>query len=168
MSQVRLSPQEAFQHMKGQAKLVDVRTPAEFGQIHAEGALNIPMDRLDPGNLPEGEDPVILICRSGQRASQCAARLAGLDRQILIVEGGTEAWSQAGLPVVRGRSKVISLERQVRITVGSLAILFSLLALTVHSLFVLGPLFLGTGLVFAGITDWCGMGLLLARMPWNR
>jgi rhodanese-related sulfurtransferase len=83
------------------------------------------------------------------------------------VEGGTLAWEAAGLPVVRGQ-KVISLERQVRIVAGFLVLVGALLAMTVHPYFAGLSAFVGAGLMFAGITDTCGMGMLLARMPWNQ
>ena len=71
------------------------------------------------------------------------------------------------MPVTRGTTKVISLERQVRIAAGSFVLTGVLLAIFVHPYFIAIPAFVGTGLIFAGITDWCGMGLLLAKLPWN-
>jgi len=91
---------------------------------------------------------------------------AGWDR-VINVEGGTQAWDQAGLPVVRGK-KTISLERQVRIAAGTLVLVGSLLGAFVSPWWIGLAAFVGAGLVFAGITDTCGMGLLLARMPWNQ
>jgi hypothetical protein len=91
---------------------------------------------------------------------------AGLDNAV-VVEGGTIAWSDAGLPVERAAVKVMSLERQVRIGAGSLVLTGVLLAIFVHPYFLALSGFVGGGLVFAGITDWCGMGLLLAKAPWN-
>ena len=81
--------------------------------------------------------------------------------------GGTLAWDAAGLPVVRGK-KTILLERQVRIAAGFLVLVGAVLALVVHPYFVGLSAFVGAGLMFAGITDSCGMGMLLAKMPWNR
>ncbi|MBO0696981.1 MAG: DUF2892 domain-containing protein, partial [Zavarzinella sp.] len=86
---------------------------------------------------------------------------------VMNVEGGTAAWAAAGLPVVRGR-KAVSLERQVRIAAGLLVVLGAVLGWLVHPAFVGLSAFVGAGLVFAGVTDTCGMGMLLARMPWNR
>ena len=83
------------------------------------------------------------------------------------MEGGTLAWEQAGYPVVRGR-KTMSLERQVRIAAGGIAFVGAVLALSVDAWFAGIPAFIGAGLVFAGVTDTCGMGMVLARMPWNR
>ena len=118
--------------------------------------------------MPQGEQ-VYLICRTGSRAAKAAEAFAneGLDQSI-IVQGGTEAWINAGLPVERGAAKVISLERQVRIGAGTLVLIGLLLGHFVHPVFIGISAFVGAGLVFAGITDWCGMGLLLAKLPWNK
>jgi len=153
--------------------VLDVRTPVEFDEVHVPQACNEPLDRLDPkalidtGQLPKNQ-PVYLLCRSGGRASKAAEKFhkAGLDN-VVVVEGGTLAWIDAGLPVNRGVAKIISLERQVRIAAGSLVLTGLLLAWLVHPYLIALSAFVGAGLVFAGITDWCGMGLLLARMPWN-
>ena len=155
-------------------ELIDVRTPAEYASVHAEGARLVPLDALDPkavlaSRRSPGDAPVLLICRSGARAAKaCEAFAAAGIPGVSVVEGGTDAWERAGLPVVRGPGKVISLERQVRIAAGSLVLLGAALAALVHPAFIGLSAFVGAGLVFAGVTDWCGMGLLLARMPWNQ
>jgi rhodanese-related sulfurtransferase len=147
--------------------LLDVRTPVEFREVHAAGARNVPLDRLDPAAVPAG-GPVYVICRSGGRGKQACDRLRAAGRaDVVNVEGGTEAWAAAGLPVVRGKPAV-SLERQVRIAAGALVLAGAGLAWVVHPGFVGLAAFVGAGLVFAGATDTCGMGLVLARMPWNR
>jgi rhodanese-related sulfurtransferase len=153
-------------------EVIDVRTPAEYQEVHAEVARNVPLDQLNPGALMQTRQggssaPLYVICRSGSRGNQACQKLleAGF-ANVVNVEGGTMAWEQAGLPVVRGK-KAISLERQVRIAAGSLVLLGALLALLVHPWFIGLPAFIGAGLVFAGITDTCGMGLLLASLPWN-
>jgi len=87
---------------------------------------------------------------------------------VVSIEGGTAAWIAAGLPVMRPGGRTISLERQVRIVAGSLVLIGSLLAWIVHPAFIGIPLFIGSGLVFAGVTDFCGMGILLSKMPWNQ
>lgn len=152
----------------GGATLLDVRTPVEFGELHAANATNLPLDRLDPVRLERQGGPLFVICRSGSRGKQaCAKLLAAGHTDVANVEGGTLAWEAAGLPVVRGR-KAVSLERQVRIAAGSLVLVGVGLGFTLHpALFGLAA-FVGAGLVFAGVTDTCGMGMLLARMPWNR
>lgn len=153
--------------------LVDVRTPVEYRGVHAQGALLVPLDQLDPqavlNSRPQErrDQPIYLICKSGQRAARAAQKFkdAGIDN-VCVVEGGTEAWTAAGCPVVRGQAGM-SLERQVRIAAGSIVLIGVILTLTVNIYFALLSGFVGAGLVFAGLTDFCGMGLLLAKAPWN-
>jgi rhodanese-related sulfurtransferase len=153
--------------------LIDVRTPLEFQEMHAVPARNIPLDQLDASALlrsctssPPG--PFYLICRSGSRGKQACEKLFGAGcTNAVNVEGGTLAWESFGLPVVRGK-KTISLERQVRITAGLLVCLGALLSCLIHPSFIGLSAFVGMGLIFAGVTDTCGMGMLLARLPWNR
>jgi rhodanese-related sulfurtransferase len=151
-------------------ELVDVRTPVEFREVHVGFAQNVPLDRLDPLALKAqrgSAGPLYVICRSGNRGRQACEKLAAAGLNVVNVEGGTLAWEAAGLPVNRGK-KAISLERQVRIVAGFLVLLGAVLALTVHPYFAGLSAFIGAGLMFAGITDTCGMGMLLARMPWNQ
>jgi len=170
-----ISPQELnARRESGQAvELIDVRTPVEFREVHADLARNLPLDALDPAAILHSrsavaDQPLYVICRTGNRGKQaCEKLLAAGHDNVVNVEGGTLAWAEAGLPVVRGK-KAISLERQVRIAAGSLVLLGALLGWLVHPVFVGLSAFVGAGLVFAGITDTCGMGLLLARMPWNQ
>lgn len=152
------------------AVLLDVRTPVEFAEVHVPQARNIPLAELNPDalSLDKGQ-PVYLLCRSGQRATKAAQKLAGKHfSQAVVVEGGTLAWIEANLPVTRGTAKVISLERQVRIAAGFLVLAGFLGGWFLNHWFFILSGFVGAGLIFAGITDFCGMGLLLARMPWNR
>jgi rhodanese-related sulfurtransferase len=157
----------------GQAvDLIDVRTPVEYREVHVAFACNVPLAQLDPTGLlrkrtASPDKPLYVICRSGSRGRQACEQLVAAGLNVVNVEGGTLAWEEAGLPVVRGK-KAISLERQVRIAAGSLVLLGAILGGLVHPAFVSLSVFVGAGLVFAGITDTCGMGLLLARMPWNR
>jgi rhodanese-related sulfurtransferase len=153
--------------------LLDVRTPVEFAEVHVPQARNTPLNGLEPKALIESiglsqGQPVYVLCRSGARAVKAAEKFAndGFD-QAVVVEGGTQGWIEAGLPVNRGTVKVISLERQVRIVAGSLVLVGVLLGWLVHPGFIGLTAFVGAGLIFAGITDFCGMGLLLAKLPWN-
>ena len=150
----------------GSPTLLDVRTPAEFEEVHVPGAKSLPLDTLDPSRLDQSQS-LLLICRSGGRGQKACDRLRAAGFTATNVEGGTLAWEQAGYPVVRGR-KSMSLERQVRIAAGGIAFVGAVLALTVDTWFAGIPAFIGAGLVFAGVTDTCGMGMVLARMPWNR
>ncbi len=147
-------------------RIIDVRTPAEHRAVHAAGVTLLPLDRFDASALPTGE-PVYLLCKSGARARQAAAKLAAAGGRPVVVEGGTDAWVAADLPVERGKS-MMSLERQVRIAAGSLVMLGIVLGWLVHLAFLGLSGFVGGGLIFAGVTDTCGMGMMLAKMPWNR
>ncbi|MEJ0090830.1 MAG: rhodanese-like domain-containing protein [Limisphaerales bacterium] len=152
------------------APVIDVRTPVEFAEVHVPRARSIPLDELKPGSLQLQKDqPVYLLCRSGQRATKAAEKFAkeGFSQPV-VVEGGTLAWIEANLPVTRSDVKVMSLERQVRIVAGSLVFIGVLLGWFVSHWFFILSGFVGAGLVFAGVTDFCGMGLLLAKMPWNK
>ena len=174
MSLTTISPQQLADLCKnGQVELIDVRTPVEYRELHVAAARNVPLHELDPVPLMQTrkdskDAPLYLICRSGSRGRQaCQKFLAAGFPNVVNVEGGTLACVESGLPVVRGK-QAISLERQVRIAAGSLVLLGALLGWLVHPAFVGLSAFVGAGLVFAGITDTCGMGLLLARMPWNQ
>ena len=166
-----LSVQESAQKRKevDSIPLIDVRTPAEFGSVHAEGAVNHPMESLDVERLRFGkEDEIQVICQSGGRSMKVCQKLeaAGYSN-VVNVKGGTSAWQTSGLPVVEGK-KMMSLERQVRIAAGSLIVIGAAIGQFVHPGGFGLAAFVGAGLVFAGVTDTCGMGMLIARMPWNR
>ncbi|MEX0641995.1 MAG: rhodanese-like domain-containing protein [Pirellulales bacterium] len=174
MSITSISPKQLHDALEaGQnVELIDVRTPVEFREVHASFARNVPLDQLDVTKIwagrSEATQPLYLICQSGSRGEKACEkfRAAGYTN-VVNVEGGTKAWEQAALPVVRGK-QVVSLERQVRIAAGALVLLGAVLSYFVHPYWIALPAFVGAGLLFAGITDTCGMGMLLARMPWNQ
>ena len=154
-------------------ELIDVRTPVEFREVHVQAARNVPLDRLDPEAVMQARNgardkPLYVICQSGARGEKACAkfRQAGFEN-VVNVTGGTNACTQTDLPLVHG-AKAISLERQVRIAAGSLVLAGVALGWQAHPAFYGLSAFVGAGLVFAGVTDTCGMGMLLARMPWNQ
>jgi rhodanese-related sulfurtransferase len=152
--------------------VIDVRTPVEFRAMHMVGARNVPLDSLDPHVVMEqrngANDPLYLICQSGGRGAAACRKFCDAGyANVVNVEGGTQAWVEAGLPVERG-NKSISLERQVRIAAGSLVLIGTVLGFFVHPYFLALTAFIGAGLLFAGLTDTCGMAMLLAKMPWNQ
>jgi len=154
-----------------QIDLIDVRTPAEFETYRVRGARLQPLDQLDCASMLQSrsanDSPLYVLCESGNRAKKAAEKFAASGfAHCVVIEGGTKAWAAAGLPVVCGR-QTISLERQVRIGAGALVLTGVALGAAVHPAFYGLSAFVGFGLVFAGITDWCGMGMLLAKMPWN-
>lgn len=158
---------------QGKVDVIDVRTPVEFRELHSPIANNVPLDTLNPDALMRSRNgsagkPLYVLCRSGARAKiACEKFAAAGHRNVVHVEGGTLAWQEAGLPVNRGK-KAMSLERQVRIAAGLLVLAGIGLGVFVHPYFLGLSGFVGAGLVFAGVTDTCGMGMLLARMPWNQ
>ena len=153
-------------------ELIDVRTPAEFREVHLDFARNVPLDKIDPEQIAADrrgpEIPLYVICRSGSRSKQaCEKLLRAGHTKVVSVDGGTAAWEDAGLSVVRGK-KVMSLERQVRIAAGLMILVGTALGFFVHLYWFGLAAFVGAGLTFAGITDTCGMGMILAKMPWNQ
>ena len=175
MSIATISPAKLAElcRQRGTIDLIDVRTPIEFREVHLDIARNVPLDQLDPVALVQAREgranePLFVICRSGGRGQQaCETFLKSGFTNIVNVEGGTMACVEAGLPVSRGK-KAISLERQVRIAAGTLVLIGAVFGLTVHMGFIGLSAFVGAGLIFSGVTDTCGMGLILARMPWNQ
>lgn len=168
----RIAPSDARLAVESGAALIDVRTPLEFAEVHAVPAKLIPLDRLDRDALTSvaasQSQAICLICKSGGRATKAAEKLlADGFTNVKVVEGGTDGWVSAGLPVER-RANVISLERQVRIAAGAIVLIAALLAVFVHPAIVWVCAFVGLGLIVAGITNFCGMGMLIARAPWNR
>jgi rhodanese-related sulfurtransferase len=170
-----ITPQELRGLWQGSEpmEVIDVRTPVEFREVHVDATRNVPLDRLQPTQFmeargAESSQPLYVFCRSGNRAQKACQQFidAGF-KNVVLVEGGVQAWEANGLPVVRGK-KAISLERQVRIAAGFLVLVGTILGFTVHPYLLALPAFVGAGLMFAGITDTCGMGMLLARMPWNQ
>ncbi len=152
-------------------RFLDVRTPGEFESAHIRGAYNVPLDTLSEHrreirNVTDA--PIVLVCQSGMRARKAdeALRAIGLSN-LHVLEGGMNAWIADGLDAVRGRKRM-SLERQVRIVAGALAATGGLLALLVNPWFAAIPAAVGSGLVFAGLTDTCMMGMLLSRLGYNR
>ena len=110
-----------------------------------------------------------VICQAGARARSAIAQFRRAGYQgCVLVEGGIQAWMDAGLPVIRGTSRVLPLMQQVQVIVGLLSIIGAVLALAVNGWFAVVPLALGCGLLFAGLTGFCGLALVLAKMPWNR
>ena len=139
--------------------------------MHIAGAYNVPLDTLGEHRddiRAHVDTPVVLVCQSGARARRAEEALAQAGMpQLHVLDGGVNGWVAAGKPVRRGAAR-LSLERQVRIAAGSLAAAGGVLALLVNPLFALLPAFVGSGLVFAGVTDTCGMAMLLSRLPYNR
>lgn len=151
--------------------VLDVRSPGEFETAHIDGAINIPVDRLDP-HLREivhnAGGTMVLVCQSGGRAEQAATKLSKHGKQdLVLLQGGMNAWQQAGAPVRRGEVQRWALERQVRLVAGSLVF-----ASVAGSAWLPKTKWVGAGvgggLVFAAVSNTCMMGNLLSKLPYNR
>lgn len=148
---------------------IDVRSPSEYATGHIPGAMSIPLEQIDlrVDDLA-GDRPVVLICKAGTRARMAAERLGPCGKDLIVLEGGTDAWMGAGYPVVASVAAHWSLERQVRLGAGVLVALGVVLGVIVNSSWIYLSGFVGLGLTFAGLSDICPMGMLLGKMPWNR
>ena len=162
-----ISPREAKRLIESGAALVDIRGPDEFARESIPGARNVPVTDID--RMETSGTPVVYHCRSGARTQANAARLsAAAGADCYMIEGGLDAWRQAGFDVAKDTGQPLELMRQVQIAAGSLALLGVVLGFLVGPGFFGLSAFVGAGLMVAGITGWCGMATMLRHMPWNR
>ena len=169
MSLPRISAAKAKALIDCGAVLVDIREPDEHSHLRIAQARHQPLSRL--GQIEVGGDTpaVIFHCRTGNRTTVNADRLAGAVRcNAFILDGGIDAWKNAGLPVIEDKKQPIEMMRQVQIVAGSLVIVGVALGTLVHPGFYALSAFVGAGLVFAGVSGTCMMARLLALAPWNR
>jgi rhodanese-related sulfurtransferase len=169
MQQIEVSQLRSVCEQAGVAQLVDVRSASEFAAGHVPGAVNIPLEEIERrlGDL-NAVETLVLICKSGTRAGIAAEFLKDKRGNLAVLQGGTEAWTKAGLPVVVSAKSRWALERQVRLAAGLLVLSSVVLSLTVYAPTVYLAGLVGLGLTGAGLTDFCPMAILLAKMPWNR
>lgn len=155
---------------RGDAVLVDVREPAEYVAEHIDGSTLIPLATISSSNLPASNlKKIVIHCRKGGRGTSACENLVKEmpGRDIYNLAGGIEAWTAAGLPVCTSGHKIIPLDRQVQMCVGFCVLLASLVGYFYSPSAILVAAFLGAGLVFAGISGFCGLARVLAVMPWN-
>ncbi len=150
--------------------VVDVREPGEYAGGCIPTATSLPLSKFDPLQLPTSQNKqVVIYCQSGRRSHQAAQKLlAAGQHQFLELENGINAWNHAGYPVQKAKNAPISLMRQVQIVAGSLVVTGTVLGAFVSPWFLLLSGFVGSGLVFAGITNTCGLAMLLAKLPYNQ
>lgn len=151
-------------------RILDVRTGAEFEAMHIPGSYNIPLNTLGEhvDDLADLEHPVVLVCKSGARASQAHSQLTAAGKQRLhLLEGGMDTWEASGGDVVRGTSDKWALDRQVRLVAGSISLVGILLSIFVpKAKWIAGGV--AGGLTFSAVSNTCAMGNLLARLPYNQ
>lgn len=176
MSIQRIHPVDLFADKPVDLCIVDVRTAAEVATESLANSLHIPLHELTPERLAnelhkrgKTSGEIHILCQSGKRAEMAVQQLQGqCANGLCIIEGGMNAIKAANIPVQTSGKSVMSLERQVRIAAGFLALLGVVLGFSFNSYFFYLSGFVGAGLMFAGITDTCMMGMLIARMPWNK
>jgi rhodanese-related sulfurtransferase len=171
MTITSISPNKAQQLIDEGAALVDIREADEHARARIPGAVHLPLSKMEgASDVLEAGRTVIFHCKSGARTGGNATRLAQAAQgcRVHIIDGGLEAWRQAGLPVISDARQPMELQRQVQIVAGSLAAAGALLALLLSPWFAVLPLVVGSGLVFSGVSGSCAMAGMLRHAPWNR
>jgi rhodanese-related sulfurtransferase len=156
---------------KQEAILLDVREIAENKVAKIKNSILIPLTNVDVDKLPNLNGKKLVVhCKSGKRSLAACEKLLAQnpDLEIYNLEGGIDAWKNDGLEISSGNKSFIPLERQVQITVGGAVFLGTLLGIFVAKIFLIIPLFFSAGLVFAGCSGWCGLAMLLAKLPFNQ
>ncbi|ACE82752.1 rhodanese-like domain-containing protein [Cellvibrio japonicus] len=176
MSHKRIHPIDLMANKTADICILDVRTTAEVNAASLADCLHIPLHELTPERLRHDIEKsgkngsrVYLLCQGGKRAEMAADQLKGqINAELVIIEGGINAVKQSNIPLRVTSKKTISLERQVRIAAGVLILIGMILGTWFNPGFYVLSAFVGAGLVFAGISDICAMGMLIAKAPWNR
>jgi rhodanese-related sulfurtransferase len=150
--------------------LLDVRERVEFAGGRIPGAKLLPLGEIERRNSEiDHEKPIYVMCRTGRRSVEAQKKLHDLGfKNVINVEGGFEAWKKADLPYELDENAPWELERQVRFAAGVLILLGFVLSLLVHPYLIGISVFVGVGLTFSAVTDTCTMGMILAKMPWNK
>jgi rhodanese-related sulfurtransferase len=167
-----IPPEKAAALVAGDAntKFLDVRSAMEFNEAHIKDAVNVPIDMLIGriGELGKAGHSYVVLCRTGNRSPMAADMLiqSGI-HSVKVMDGGMIEWQKQKLPVIKGVGGV-SLERQVRIMAGSLIMLGIVLAKLINPWFLAVSIFVSCGLIYAGLTDSCLMGMLLMKLPYNK
>lgn len=167
MPMIPIAPTEARRLIQNGARLIDIRDRDEHVRKRIPGAENIPLALIE---RLEGDGGVVVFhCRSGARTQANAARLAqAAGAPCYAIEGGLDAWRNAGLDIAADRRQPLELIRQVQIVAGGLVLLGILLGAFIGPAFLVLPGFVGAGLIMAGASGWCGLAHMLLRLPWNR
>lgn len=173
MPYTKRTPDEVRELQENGALIVDIRQKDEFHREHLVDAISLPLTELQAGEkipLTADVQAVVFYCQSGMRTEQNIEMLlnAAAPASVVVLEGGLNNWKQAKLPTVVDKRSPRPLMQQVQIVAGSLILIGVVLGFSFHPGFFFLSAFVGAGLLFAGLSGWCGMALLLAKMPWNR
>lgn len=166
----QIDPTTAKQWLdKGEAVLIDVREPAEHAAQHIKGAQLCSLGSLCGDKLPKTNKKILVHCQKGVRGERACENLIAEKSPLEVynIQGGIEAWQQAGFPVEGNGGNLLPLDRQVQLAIGLSVFGFGILGYVVHPVFALGAAFFGAGLINAGLTGWCGLAKVMAKMPWN-
>jgi len=167
----KIDPKTVADGLKaGRFHLIDIRETDEYAREHISGAVSLPLSRVEQADVKlEAGRTVVFHCKSGMRTeANCAKLAARVDGDALILEGGLDAWKKADLPVKDNAKAPLPMNRQVQITAGTLVLAGALIGTFLHPAGYVLSSFIGAGLIFAGVSGWCGMANVLAAMPWNR
>jgi len=167
-----LSPLQTSKLLEQGAVLVDIRDRADFLREHIPQALSLPLTEITTGKTVEGSDqqPVIFHCQAGMRTTNNAEQLmrAASSGNVFLMSGGINAWKSAALPIIEDKKQPLPIIRQVHITAGILVLVGVIAGYAVDSRLFLLSGFIGAGLIFSGVSGFCGMASLLQKMPWNK
>ena len=154
-----------------EAVVVDVREPAEHEAEKIRGSNLLPLANVCKKLLPFYENKkLVLHCRGGKRSLSACQKLINEDPNLEIynLEGGISAWSAAGCEIKTSGKFFLSLDRQVQLTIGAGVLIGSVFGYFISPNFFLLSAFFGAGLIFAGLSGYCGLAVLMAKMPWNK
>lgn len=166
-----ITPEELKKRLdKNEVLLIDVREPAEYRAECIEGACLIPLGEINIERLPSTEKPIVIHCMSGKRSADACTKLLATDPSLDVysLKGGIIAWQEAFCNVKKSGCNILPLDRQTQIVAGSIAFFGTFFGTFIHHAFYILPGFIGAGLIFAGLTGWCGLAKLIAKMPWNK
>lgn len=155
----------------GEAVVVDVREPAEHAAEKIDGAKLLPLGTVNKNALPQVNGKKLVIhCRSGKRSASACEKLLAEDPSLEVynLEGGISAWGTAGHHIVSSGKFFLPLDRQVQLTIGLILITGSVLGYLFSPAWFLLTGLIGTGLTIAGLTGFCGLAMVMAKMPWNQ
>ena len=153
-----------------EAVLIDVREPAEFHTSHIQQASLVPLGIVSDDDLPNTNKKVVIYCQKGVRGNNACIKIIAQNEKRVVynLEGGIAAWQTQGLPVIKGESNRLPLDRQVQITIGTCAFAGSAAAYFITPGFAVIPAILGASLLFTGMSGSNALALVIAKMPWNQ